>query len=833
MVNRQPRSPGDLARYAADPLISTDVPSYAVDTGQASRALASVAGSLSDTLGKLADRAAQREGQLAGLTEGQAAGASYLQAQQAAAQAGGAAGVGPWEEQAKALIRKEEGFRDKPYHDVNAYRVGYGSDTIVTADGKVVPVTQGMQISQDDAERDLSYRIANREGAQVRKQLGPAFDALPDSAKAVVTSVGYNYGSLPPSVVKAAQTGDVEQLAASVEGLDANPGRRKREAAIIRGGALPSSPGADPASNTYQAPVVPTAPLALRRDGTIRGDAMDDAAISAYSWRMQAGLSTDLFNAAQQFQDDPGGFTQASQKIRDQYAQAIPQDPQMRETFDKAFVDRTEAYRQNIAARHQTQIRNEQEASYASGLDAQRVDLERQSQVLGANPNGDEIIGKQVRTIQNSIDGAIAAGTITPAQGETAKQNIAETAARGRIQGVYDALPSDDQKEQYSLAILDDWKTGKGPLAQLPFASVKAISDTLRRDALERKNHEKAQNKVEAVRVSSLIDDDVTSLQTTGKGLDPAQSGLTAERVQTLLGDAGLTKWQAGREKAGRVYDATNGMETQSAEDLTQRLAAIEPKPGTPGYAENLEIYEAAQKQASAVIKARAQDPAAVVDKAFPDVKKAAAAADPQDPSSMQTLVTTRLHAQQALGISDFEQAPLTKTEAIALSKPISAQPDPGLASKAMMDLVTQVNTTYGAHADKVLSQVLQEQGISKDMATLGAGYFRRLERGQQPTGADRRQGQVINETSAADNSGSTTPRTFGPVGPSADPTQVVPSAARQSATMADVWPIPNYLQMQRLQQNPQLSSQFDAKFGPGASSRVLGPPVAAPAQRR
>lgn len=832
MVNRQPRSPGDLAQYSADPLIQTDIPSYAVDTGQASRALASVAGSLSDTLGKLADQAAQREGQLVGLTEGQQAGASYLQAQQAAAQAGGAAGVGPWEEQAKALIRKEEGFRSKPYHDVNAYRVGYGSDTIVNAQGQVVPVTQDMTITPDDAERDLTYRLTNREGAQVRKQLGPAFDTLPDNAKAALMSVGYNYGSLPPAVAAAAKTGDLQQLAGAVRGLDANKGRRGREADIILGGALPSSTPENAAANTYQAPVVPSAPLALRRDGTIRGQAMDDAAISAYSWRMQAGLSNDLFNAAQQFQDDPNGFAQASQKIRDQYAQAIPQDPQMRETFDKAFVDRTEAYRQNIAARHQTQLRQEQVATYAAGIDAQKVDLERQAQVLGANPNGDEIIGKQVRTIQNSIDGAIRAGTITPAQGESEKQHVAETAARGRIQGVYDALPTDDQKEQYSLGILDDWKTGKGPLAQMPFASVKAISDTLRRDALERKNQAKAQDKVEAARTSSLIDDDVASVQTTGQGLDPTQSGLTADKVKSLLGDAGLAKWQAARDKAGRVYDATHGMETQSADDIAQRLAIIAPKPGAPGYSDSLDIYEAAQKQASAVLKARSQDPAAVVDKAFPSVKQAAAAANPQDPGSMQNLVAERLNAQKALGISDFEKAPLTENEATALIQPVTSQVDPGEASKAMLQLVTQVDHTYGPHADLVVTQLLHEQGVGKDMATLGAGYFRRLVRGQTPSTADKRQGQVLNETSAADGSAGTTVKSFGLVGPSANPMQTIPSAARAS-TMTDLYPMPNYLQMQRLQQNPQLAPQFDEKFGPGASARILGPPVNQPSGQR
>lgn len=138
-------------------------------------------------------------------------------------------------EQAKALLRDEEGFRPQPYWDTNAHRVGYGSDTTTLADGRSVKVTQGMTVSRADAERDLDYRLSAREGAQVRKQLGAAFDQLPASAQAALYSVGYNYGSLPEAVVAAGRTGNLGALADAVAALPANRGRRQREAAMIRG----------------------------------------------------------------------------------------------------------------------------------------------------------------------------------------------------------------------------------------------------------------------------------------------------------------------------------------------------------------------------------------------------------------------------------------------------------------------------------------------------------------------------------------------------------------------------------------------------------------------
>lgn len=772
----QRRSPGEVGRFSGNALISTDLPSYAVDTGQASRALADVAGSLSGALSKLADKAAQREGALEGLSAGQASGAAYLQARAVEAQAT-SAGNGSYRDAIASIESKGSGdYAAKgPRHQKMGQALGRYQ--IMEANigpwskaalGRAVTPAEFMDPEKGPAIQDAVFdhvfggyvKRFGAEGAAQAWFAGPGGVGKTDRKDVLGTNVG-SYG-------------------------------QKFLAAL---GQAPS-PSAEAKANTYQAPVLDTTPLALRRDGTVRGEAFDDAAMSSNAWRMNAGLSTDLFNAQQQFQDDPAGFQAASAQIYDTYREQIG-DPQMQEVFDKAFQQRTEAYRQNIAARHEGQLRQQQEADYAAGLSARQIDIERQAQVLGANPQGDKILSEEVRATQLSIDGAVRSGTITPAQGEKAKTEIATTAARGRIQGVYDALTTPEQKEQYSLGLLDDWKDGKGPLAALPFATVKAMSDTLRRDALEQQNKSRAQNKVEAAKIGTLIDDDIASVSATGKGLDPTTTDLTPDRVQTLLGDDGLRKWQEKRDFAGRVFDATNGMNSQSSDDIADRLAIIEPKPGTPGYAENLEIFTAAQKQASAVIKERAADPALSVQKAFPEVQAAADAADPEDPASMQSLVNARINAQKAVGISDFEQSPLTADEARALARSVSAQPDPSQASKAMMETVTQIQQTYGPYADQVVSQVIASQGVSKDMAALGAGYFRRLAKGQAPTTADKRQGQVISETDAADASG--------------------------SPIATDAFPIPNYKQRQALVSQPEKAAEFDQKFGPGSSTQILG----------
>jgi GH24 family phage-related lysozyme (muramidase) len=138
------------------------------------------------------------------------------------------------------IIKGFEGFRVKPYWDVNAYRIGYGSDTITRADGTQEKVRIGASVSVEDAERDLHRRIGEFQNTIV-KQIGvDAWSALPDNAQAALTSVAYNYGSLPGNVAQAARSGDIETIAASVEARASdndgiNAKRRAEEAAIIRG----------------------------------------------------------------------------------------------------------------------------------------------------------------------------------------------------------------------------------------------------------------------------------------------------------------------------------------------------------------------------------------------------------------------------------------------------------------------------------------------------------------------------------------------------------------------------------------------------------------------
>ncbi|WP_398469658.1 lysozyme [Tardiphaga sp.] len=150
------------------------------------------------------------------------------------------------------LLRDKEGFKSSTYWDVNADRVGYGSDTITDPDGKIRTVKAGDTVTREDAERDLRRRTQESLG-QVQKAVGDeAFNRLTPNQQAAVGSVVYNYGRLPDSVGAAIRTGDAERIAQSIEGLQGhnngvNRNRRLAEAALAR------SSGDGPVPGVYQA----------------------------------------------------------------------------------------------------------------------------------------------------------------------------------------------------------------------------------------------------------------------------------------------------------------------------------------------------------------------------------------------------------------------------------------------------------------------------------------------------------------------------------------------------------------------------------------------------
>lgn len=141
------------------------------------------------------------------------------------------------------LIKEFEGFRSTPYWDVNAFRAGFGSDTVTLADGSVQRVVEGMTVSIADANRDLLRRVGEFQQSIIADIGSTRFDSFTQEQQAALTSIAYNYGSLPDRIIAAVRSGTSVDIANAIGGLAGDNGginsdRRFKEASAFGSGSV-------------------------------------------------------------------------------------------------------------------------------------------------------------------------------------------------------------------------------------------------------------------------------------------------------------------------------------------------------------------------------------------------------------------------------------------------------------------------------------------------------------------------------------------------------------------------------------------------------------------
>lgn len=152
---------------------------------------------------------------------------------------------------AALFVAKFEGFQPVATWDVNAYRIGHGSDTITFNDGSFRKVVPGDTTTKTNAAKDLTRRIPEFEN-RIKNYIDnygvthEMWEDLPEPAKVGLISFAYNYGNIVKKAIREAiKTGDVDKIADALLSSTKNDmvttkyynglqKRRKAEADLIR-----------------------------------------------------------------------------------------------------------------------------------------------------------------------------------------------------------------------------------------------------------------------------------------------------------------------------------------------------------------------------------------------------------------------------------------------------------------------------------------------------------------------------------------------------------------------------------------------------------------------
>ena len=136
----------------------------------------------------------------------------------------------------ESLIAGEEGVKTKAYQDSEGiWTIGYGQTRI---NGR--PVRPGDTITKAQALSGFRGALAEHQQRAINQLGEERWSQLDARSRAVLTSITYNYGSIPSRILPAAKTGSAEDIATAMNSLYGDNdgdlrGRREREQSILRG----------------------------------------------------------------------------------------------------------------------------------------------------------------------------------------------------------------------------------------------------------------------------------------------------------------------------------------------------------------------------------------------------------------------------------------------------------------------------------------------------------------------------------------------------------------------------------------------------------------------
>ena len=279
-----------------------------------------------------------------------------------------------------------------------------------------------------------------------------------------------------------------------------------------------------------------------------------------------------------------------------------------------------------------------------------------------------------------------------------------------------------------------------GRFASLPYSDRQTFIRQADQAITQQYNENSKATAVQRVELRQSMDNELASLRTSGQ----TTGRVDDTTVSTVLGEDDYVRWMAQKEQAVRMFTARQGLATATTEEMNQRLEDYAPVPGSPTFADDIQVHEAVQKEVDRVTKLRAQQP----DKAamdFPEVRQAYDKVQTGmqqgnlNPDDAQAFVKAMIDRQKEFNLKPGSEAPVPREWGMEIGKALSRVPE--ISGRNLPDVNAAIIAQYqalqkvfGPYTEEVILYALGEyKGIGKNTGDLIIGYMQAIEAGGDP----------------------------------------------------------------------------------------------------
>lgn len=228
-----------------------------------------------------------------------------------------------------------------------------------------------------------------------------------------------------------------------------------------------------------------------------------------------------------------------------------------------------------------------------------------------------------------------------------------------------------------------------------------------------------------ATGMKRAVESDINSIAASGKGVD----GLRKEKVAAVLGKQVAEDWVDQRTDAYTVWWHTHDAATLPVSRMEKQLENLIPKPGSANFDRESAIYKQVYDKFATRLAQRQQDPAASVSD-DPVVKAV-------DINDRGALVEARIAAQTRAGILPAQQSPITVSEALELTAPMTRML-PGSEPEIITGVAKRFKELYGDQWQQAFGFALKAQKLDAAKITTATAVMQRIVGEVAPSGAEQ-----------------------------------------------------------------------------------------------